>query len=170
MPLRERLEWLKRSGEAPLAPLWIEALPPEEALAELRGRDGAVFRLQEARFLQRLGRAEEATRILESLEALPPGLSRVRERLLSGGGAHTPTAGAPGPEPPVSRKLAELYAAQGDRAAAADVYRRLLEQDPGDEDARARLAALGEHPEDAALVALQAWLERVRQWRRALGV
>ncbi len=167
MPLRERLERLKRSGGDVLAPLWIETLPPEQALAELKGREGAVFRLQEARFLQLLGRADEARRTLESLEALPPGLARVRDRLRSGTDAGPQRPEVPAPELPVSRKLAELYASQGDRAAAADVYRRLLEQNPGDEPARARLRELEGEP---AVAALQAWLERVREWRRALGV
>ncbi len=170
MPLGERLERLRSAGGEPLAPLWIEALPPDEALAELKGREGAVFRLQEARFLRLLGRAEEAHGILESLDALPPGLARLRDRLLPGAGADRPGPEPPAPEPPASRKLAELYAAQGDREAAAEVYRRLLEQNPGDEAARARLRELEEEPAEPAVAVLQAWLDRVRQWRRALGV
>ena len=170
MRLHDRLDRIRGSSAEALAPLWIEALPPEEALAELKSREGPVFRLQEARFLQLLGRADEARRTLESLEALPPGLARLRDRLLSGTGADRPKPEPLGPEPPASRKLAELYASQGDRAAAADVYRRFLDQHPGHEAARARLRELEEGPVEPALAALQAWLGRVRQWRRVLGV
>ncbi|HEY0593127.1 MAG TPA: tetratricopeptide repeat protein [Thermoanaerobaculia bacterium] len=64
--------------------------------------------------------------------------------------------------------MAELYAKQGHDAAARDIYERVLERDPSNEDVRERLAALsGTHasPErekrHAAAARLERWLEKV---------
>lgn len=75
-----RLSALRRGSPA-CAPLWIEALPAEQALVELEGREGPVFGLQRARFLAELGRAGEASDLLSGLGDLPAGLAAVRDRL-----------------------------------------------------------------------------------------
>jgi hypothetical protein len=87
-------------AEAPVvAPLWIETLPPEEALAAARAREGAVFRLQEADALLALGRSADAAAMLAGLGPLPQGLSALRERLSDRAG---PVASAP--PPPAGRE------------------------------------------------------------------
>ncbi|NTU59562.1 MAG: hypothetical protein HGA98_00710 [Deltaproteobacteria bacterium] len=77
----ERLRALRKNGLEALAPLWVEQLPPGEALDELRGREGAVFRLQEARFLLDSGRAPEALDVLAAQADWPPGLAAIRDEL-----------------------------------------------------------------------------------------
>ena len=80
----ERLRSLRKGGAEALAPLWIEQLPAEEALNEVRGREGPLFRLQEVRFLVDLGRTDEAHTVLRSLTELSRGLARVRDALAVG--------------------------------------------------------------------------------------
>jgi tetratricopeptide (TPR) repeat protein len=50
------------------------------------------------------------------------------------------------PEPVVTQTMAELYARQGLVAEARDIYQRLLEDDPGNNDLRTRLANLSRQP------------------------
>lgn len=78
-----RLALLRERGDDRVAPLWLDALPPEQGLREVRGRAGLICRLQEADFLATLGRAREAGELLRSLSALPAGLGGVRDRLLA---------------------------------------------------------------------------------------
>jgi hypothetical protein len=63
--------------------------------------------------------------------------------------------------------MAELYAKQGHDAAAREIYERVLERDPRNEDVRARLAALpsgsapAPSPRNEAAARLERWLEKV---------
>lgn len=77
----ERLRALRQRGKEALAPLWIEQLSPEEALAELKARPGAIFRLLEAKSLQELGHLEESEEVLRQLGDLPPGLHLLFDEL-----------------------------------------------------------------------------------------
>lgn len=167
----QRLRDLRESGDSAFAPLWIEALPPEEALPELFGRTEPLCRLQRARLLLRAGGAGKARDILEGLEGLPPGLEAIRGELLA------ETASAPaeaeedrGSESLASRTLAELHALQGDRETAAALYRELLAREPGNEELRGRLRELTGARRAPPEAALEEWLERVRQWRSVRGV
>ncbi len=175
MSVQERLDHLRGLGHDTVAPLWIETLPPHEALEELRGREGPLVRLQEARFLRLVGREDEARAVLEGLGSLPPGLEEIRRELLAADpeGPRDPEAGEAPPRPIATKTLAELYASQGDVDAAVATYREVLARDPGDEEARERLRQLLGREERAGgdpAAALARWLERVRAWRRALGV
>ncbi len=173
MSVRERLDHLRGLGHDAVAPLWIETLPPHEALEELRGREGPLVRLQEARFLRLLGREDEARAVLEGLGSLPPGLEEIRRELLEAGGEQGPGPAEGESRPIATKTLAELYASQGDVDAAVATYREVLARDPGDEEARERLRQLLGREERAGggqEAALTRWLERVRAWRRALGV
>ena len=168
-----RLADLRGLGCDAVAPLWIETLPPEEALEELRGREGPLSRLQEARFLRLLGREEEARAVLEGLGDLPPGLEGIRRELLEPVPEEPSRPDRGEPRPIATRTLAELYASQGDVDAAVATYREVLARDPGDEEARERLRQLLAREEAAGgdpTAALTRWLERVRAWRRVLGV
>ncbi|NOY44782.1 MAG: tetratricopeptide repeat protein [Deltaproteobacteria bacterium] len=177
MGLPERLSRFREEGCEALAPLWIEPLPPEEALEALRGREGAVFRIQEARFLGVLGRVDEAQAVLGALGELPAGLGRLREAVARELGAQASAAQA-GPEdekpPMASKTLAEIHARQGDVEGAVAIYREVLARDPDDVEARERLRQLlgtTEEPRPTGAVGrLAEWLERVRAWRRVLGV
>ncbi len=175
---RQRLADLEAAGR-PL-PFRYEDLDPAAALDVLAGRDDSVSRLQTARFLLELGRDGEAGDVLSGLGELPAGLDRVRSALLSRvseppvpepAAAFPPAAGAM-----ATRTMAELYLAQGDPGRAAAILREVLEREPGDGRARALLRELEREPENeiagAGLAAapLAAWLGRVREWRRVLGV
>jgi hypothetical protein len=155
-------------------PLWIEALPPEEALAEVRNRRGPIFRVQEARFLIDAGQGEAAREVLDRLPGLPRGLQRLRDGLGEGFETQTVPLGAePEPEAPhpiASKTLAELHASQGDVKAAIAMYREILDRDPADEGARDQLRELMGGKQERVEVVLSQWLQRVRLWRRALGV
>jgi len=177
MTLRARFEKIREEGCEPLAPLWIETLPAEEALEDLRGRQGAVFRIQEARFLGMLGRVDEAQAVLGALGELPAGLGRLREAVARELGADATAAPAApeGGEPPMASKtLAEIHARQGDVEGAVAIYREVLARDPDDVEARERLRQLlgpaEEHRPTGTAGRLAEWLERVRAWRRVLGV
>ncbi len=180
MGLPERLSRFREEGWEPLAPLWIEPLPPEEALEELRGREGAVFRIQEARFLGMLGRSREARAVLEGLGGpLPPGLAVLRRAVAAELGDEVAEAQEEAcdeaEEPPMASKtLAEIHARQGDVEGAVAIYREVLARDPDDVEARERLRQLlgtaEEPPPSGAAGRLAEWLERVRAWRRVLGV
>jgi hypothetical protein len=166
----QRLRDLRASGDPALAPLWIEALPPEEALPELFGRTEPLCRLQRARLLLKAGGTGKARDILEGLSGLPPGLEAIRAELLA------ETAAAPREdeegrqgEPLASRTLAELHALQGDRETATALYRELLAREPGNEELRARLRELTGARRPRPEAALEEWLERVRQWRSVRG-
>ncbi|MEW6488960.1 MAG: tetratricopeptide repeat protein [Thermodesulfobacteriota bacterium] len=167
----QRLRDLRESGDSALAPLWIEALPPEEALPELFGRTEPLCRLQRARLLLRAGGAGKARDILESVEALPPGLEAIRAELLAEAtSAPAEVEEGRGSESLASRTLAELHALQGDRETAAALYRELLAREPGDEELRERLRELTGARRARPEAALEEWLERVRQWRSVRGV
>lgn len=167
-----RTGYLRKHGPAELAPLWIEDLDAEEALRELSGRSGALFRLQEARFLLRMGRGAEARDVLSALEGLPPGLRGVFEELWAAVAESEEAAAEAGEEETglASRTLAELYLAQGDRDAALATYRDLAALHPGDGELRSRLRALSGVAEPRGVQALEGWLERVRGWRAVRGV
>jgi hypothetical protein len=83
------------------------------------------------------------------VDAMPPSSA-------PGGAAAAPAALAPAPASTpeqaelVSPTLAELYLNQGFRDKAIEVYRRLLEREPGNERARVRLADLEGAAEPAA--------------------
>ncbi|HVM42682.1 MAG TPA: tetratricopeptide repeat protein [Gemmatimonadales bacterium] len=69
-------------------------------------------------------------------------------------------------QPMLSETLGDLYLRQGFRNEAADVYRRLLSQRPGDEALRAKLRSVEGPPADLSAAALGAesvgvWLSRV---------
>jgi hypothetical protein len=69
-------------------------------------------------------------------------------------------------QPMLTETLGDLYLSQGFRSEAADVYRRLLSQRPGDEALKAKLHALDGPPADLSAAALGAesvgaWLQRV---------
>jgi len=71
-----------------------------------------------------------------------------------------------GEQPMLTETLGDLYLSQGFRGEAADVYRRLLSQRPGDEALRAKLRALESPPADLSAAALGAesvgvWLSRI---------
>ncbi len=167
-----RLAELRGLGHDALAPLWIETLPPEEALGELRGREGPLLRLQEARFLKLLGREDEARAVLEGLGSLPPGLEEIRRELLAAPVEEPPRPAGGEPRPIATKTLAELYASQGDVDAAVATYREVLARDPDDGEARERLRQLlgRERAGGDPVAALTRWLERVRAWRRVRGV
>ncbi|HEU5163689.1 MAG TPA: tetratricopeptide repeat protein [Thermoanaerobaculia bacterium] len=64
--------------------------------------------------------------------------------------------------------MAELYAKQGHDDAAREIYERVLERDPGNEDVRARLTALSSSPaarpsspRNETAARLERWLEKV---------
>ncbi|MFU8856399.1 MAG: tetratricopeptide repeat protein, partial [Deferrisomatales bacterium] len=149
-------------------PLWIEALPLEEALPELFGRHEPLCRLQRARLLLLGGRPKAARDILEGLEELPAGLEAIRRELLDEAAVQAEEGG---PEPDdgglASPTLAELHAAQGDRATAAAIYRELVSRDPEDEEAHRRLRELGRTESRDPAARLEQWLGRVRRWRDA---
>ncbi len=175
---RQRLADLEASGR-PL-PFRYEDRDPDAALAALAGRDDPMSRLQTARFLLELGRDGEAGDVLSGLGELPAGLDRVKVALssrvsespaLEPATAFPPAAGAM-----ATRTMAELYLAQGDPGRAAAILREVLEREPGDGRARALLRELEGEPEGEiggagpAAAPLVAWLGRVREWRRVLGV
>lgn len=189
--LTDRLSALRSEGGRSLAPLWIETLSAEEALEELAPRQGAVYRLQEARVLGTLGRTDEAHSVISELEELPPGLRSVRDGLalqLAQGKGDRSAASGTGAETEglASITLAELYATQGEEGAALAVYERLLAAAPNNaslqrrvEDLRAgrrTKASAPASPESRKLLGgaevrvLEAWLAQVRGWRRTLGV
>jgi len=69
-------------------------------------------------------------------------------------------------EPMLTETMGDLYLKQGFRSEAADVYRRLLSQRPGDEGLAAKLRAVEAPPPDLSAAALGAesvgtWLRRV---------
>jgi len=81
-----------------------------------------------------------------------------------------PEAAAAAPLPLLTETMAELYLKQGFHAEAVDVYRRLLEQRPGDDALRAKLAALEAPAPALSASALgtesaRSWLRRVAQAR-----
>lgn len=168
---RARLRALREAGDPALAPLWIEALPPEEALPELFGRTEPLCRLQRARMLLCAGAAGKARDILEGLEGLPAGLATIRSELLAEAAtAPEHAAGEPEVETLASRTLAELHALQGDRETASDLYRQLLAREPGNAELRERLRELTGARRARPEAALEEWLDRVRQWRSVRGV
>jgi tetratricopeptide (TPR) repeat protein len=72
----------------------------------------------------------------------------------------------PAEQPMLTETLGDLYLSQGFRSEAADVYRRLLSQRPGDGALKAKLRALEGPPADLSAAALGAesvgaWLQRV---------
>ena len=71
-----------------------------------------------------------------------------------------------GEQPMLTETLGDLYLSQGFKGEAADVYRRLLSQRPGDDALRAKLKALESPPADLSAAALGAesvgvWLSRI---------
>lgn len=171
--MRERLEEIRARGDPELSPLWIEGLDARRAHKEVLDRDGAVFRLQEARILGELGRREEARQILTGLQELPGGLADVRADLLRGLGEAGPEPDAldMGPASLASKTLAELYAAQGNLEEALAIYRDVVGREPGDEKARRRARELSGHGEaelepEGLTSELEHWLGRVRAWRK----
>jgi hypothetical protein len=73
-------------------------------------------------------------------------------------------------EPMLTETMGDLYLRQGFRSEAADVYRRLLSQRPGDEGLAAKLHALEAPPPNLSAAALGAesvgaWLRRVAHSR-----
>lgn len=174
MALEQRLSELRERGGPGPSSLWIEALPPDEALGELCGREGGLFRLQEAFFLIQVGRQEEARDILKSLAELPPGLKPARDDLLARveptkARVESKEEGALAGEI-ATKTLAELYVSQGDTESAVATYREVLNREPGDDEARARLRQLLENQPPTEAISLPEMLEHVRLWRRALGV
>jgi len=165
----DRLSALAEREHPALRALWIDTLPPQEALAELFGRQDDLSLLQKARFLLDLGRGGDAAEVLRELGDLPAGLAGLRQELVDAlEGAETEPAGE---EPPdlASPTLAELHASQGDQEAAIAMYREVLGRDPSDAQARRRLRQLtGPWPIGSAEV-LGDWLERVRRWRSQHG-
>jgi hypothetical protein len=90
-------------------------------------------------------------------EALPE-----RPPVASGG-----PSGAPELPPLVTETMGDLYLRQGFRSEAADVYRSVLAQRPGDAGLRAKLAALEAPPPTLSAAALGG--ESVRVWLRRLA-
>lgn len=76
-----RLELLKRRGNPGVAALVAEYLPPLEALRFVSAYDEGWARLIEARALFKLGRLDEASRVLEETKGLPPALEKLSEKL-----------------------------------------------------------------------------------------
>ncbi len=71
-----------------------------------------------------------------------------------------------GEQPMLTETLGDLYLSQGFKGEAADVFRRLLSQRPGDGALRAKLQALESPPADLSAAALGAesvgvWLSRI---------
>lgn len=162
-----------------LTPLWIETLSPDEALEELKGRQGEVFRIQEARFLAALNRSTEARQILEKLSSLPFGLAEIKAEVLAelsasaqGVAAAVEKSGAEEQaESGASKTLAELYASQGDVQEAISTYRALLADNPEDASIiRKRIAELLGKSALSVEELLADWLANVRAWRRTLCV
>jgi hypothetical protein len=178
--LRERLEEVRCAGDPALAPLWIEVWPADAALGELETREGAIFRLQEARILMGIGRPEEAQAVLEGIDSVPPGLAPVQEGLLAElaglctdsrpGGRSDGAVSEDADDGLASVTLAELYATQGEVGAALAVYKKLLAAAPGNESLRRKVRALQGEKASETEAALIEWLDRVRGWRRVLGV
>ena len=71
--------------------------------------------------------------------------------------------------------LAELYIQQGMPEKAAEVYEKLLEDDPDNKEIRERLSALGREavapksPARRKIQALQGWLKRIKRNHDAQG-
>jgi tetratricopeptide (TPR) repeat protein len=85
-----------------------------------------------------------------------------------------PAEERPATEPMLSETLGDLYMKQGFRSEAAGVYRRLLEQRPGDPAIAAKLQAVEGPPRDLSAGALGAesagaWLRRVAAARVGVG-
>jgi hypothetical protein len=131
--------------------------------------------VQEARILIDAGNGEAAREVLDRLPGLPSGLQRLRDRLVEGFETGAASLGAE-PDPDAvphaiaSKTLAELHASQGDVKAAITMYREILDRDPADEGARYRLRELMGGKQERVELVLSQWLQRVRLWRRALGV
>lgn len=171
---QRRLAGLRERGREELAALWIEALAPQEALAELFGRRDDLSLLQKARFLLDLGRHEDAREVLGEVAAALPGLRRIRDELVAASAAPQGALEPPDAEEEpalASPTLAELHAEQGDEGAAIAIYREILARNPQDHGARRRLTELlGARRPRREAPALHAWLARVRHWRGELGV
>jgi hypothetical protein len=172
-PFESRLAALRSSGRPELAPLWIEHLLRDDALAELAGREGAVFRLQESWFLLEAGQADDGRAVLDLLADLPPGLEDLKRELL--GRVDTRELAVVqqpdvAPAGMASKTLAELYASQGDLGTAISIYRELVNRDPADSGAKERLQKLLGEESSGVEGLLLDWLDRVRLWRGALGV
>lgn len=92
----------------------------------------------------------------------------------SGAAEVSPEPGAAEPETPplLTETMGDLYLQQGFSAEAADVYRRLLEQRPGDAGLMAKLASIEGPPPSLSASALgtessRDWLRRLAQARLA---
>ena len=84
-------------------------------------------------------------------------------------GAEAPVA-EPETPPLLTETMGDLYLRQGFRAEAAEVYRRLLEQRPGDAGLMAKLASIEGPPPSLSAAALgsessRSWLSRLAQAR-----
>jgi len=64
--------------------------------------------------------------------------------------------------------MAELYASQGHSVAAADIYRRILERDPGNSAARGRLEELAPSPKRATH-RNEAKIDRLQKWSKNMA-
>ena len=88
---------------------------------------------------------------------------------LSGMVEASPEPAAPEPETPplLTETMGDLYLQQGFSAEAADVYRRLLEQRPGDVGLMAKLASIEGPPPSLSAAAMGAESSRSWLWRLA---
>ena len=140
--------------------------------------DMLICRVVLAEALEALGRREEARIAIESARRKADQASNSLARL-AGLEARLNASGSEGDaaegSPPVdlpSTTLAELYLRQGDKQAAARVYRQLLAQDPGDTALKAKLDSISAAAPDAPsgsskgkrilLSALERWLAASR--------
>lgn len=141
----ERLRSLRQGRDDALAPLWIEQLPAEEALAELRGRRGPLVRLQEIQFLLQQQRQSEALALAGSLGELPRGLASLCTELTGRIARLAESATVPLVLTPAAAALADPSPPAPREATARDAFLSL----------------------ESALVD---WLSAVRNWRRVLRV
>ncbi len=142
-----------------------------QVLEERGDRDGALMQLKAA--AAELGRHAGvyerlagllAARGLADEAAKAAGLGRDLAFPFAAGPGQSGAVGGAGPSPDTPT-MAEIYAAQGMIEQAAAIYRRLLEQDPGNELYARRLAELA--PSGSLLDGEAELLARLESLRRA---
>ena len=142
------------------------ALLTARALTDL-GRTAearAVLARAEARLNELAPVLEELADLMSELDDAPTAIrARAAARALgSGAGSLAPARADDSGRPPEAAAdevptgtLALLYLKQGHREKAADIYRRLLQNDPSNEEWRDQLAALVTGPEKEALLQMK---------------
>jgi len=179
MPAEEPGAWAAAAPEQPESPF---SLP--DATDEVLAGEGEAAELE----MPELAPAEMAAPgpaltdlpIILPEEVAPPA-ELARPAAAAAALEGLPIVGEAGVEPPVAEAeaaplltetMGDLYLRQGFRAEAADVYRRLLEQRPGDGGLLAKLASIEGPPPSLSAASLgsesaRSWLSRLAQSRVA---